>query len=254
MGIRRAGRQLLLPLILLTLTACQPAHNSTATTASTSVNPANYDNFWLWGQVPSASFKQAPQQLYILQGEIGWSAARQQSTLQPQGLGLTHLPARQGIWLVYRTTHLNWSTQDIQAIIKRLDSWQRQGNRVLGLQVDFDAATRNLDNYADFLQKIRQQLPAHYQLSATGLLDWVNHQKPQTFAQLDKTVDEIVLQTYQGTSTIPDYPRYLAQLSSIKVPFKIGLIAGGYWQAEPQLEQHAYFKGYVVFLPRSARG
>lgn len=237
------------------LLACQPASSPAA---QTTVNPADYHSFWLWGPVSAASFKQVPKQLYILQGEIGWNSLQQQSMLQPQGLGLMQLPATQGIWLVYRTTHLDWSAQNIQAIIKRLDSWQKTGNRVIGLQVDFDAATRNLDSYAVFLQRLRQQLPPRYHLSVTGLLDWVNHNKPQTFSQLAGTVDEVVLQTYQGRSTIPHYQRYLWQLRQRNIPFKIGLVAGGQWQPDRQLEQQlqslSTFKGYVVFLPASSRG
>ena len=248
---RLAGKLLLLLPILLALIACQPDKNLEA---QHTVSPKDYNSFWLWGPLPASSFKQTPQQLYILQGEIGWSSMQQQSTLQPQGLGLQRLPARQGIWLVYRTTHLNWSPQNIQAIIRRLNSWQKSDNHVIGLQVDFDAATRNLDSYAVFLQRLRQQLPPQYQLSVTGLLDWVNHNKPQTFARLAGSVDEVVLQTYQGRSTIPHYQHYMQQLSQLSIPFKIGLVAGGGWQANSRIEQHPGFKGYVVFIPVSSRG
>lgn len=243
---------LLFPLLLL---ACQPAASPAA---QHRVNLADYSSFWLWGPLPASTFKQAPQQLYILQGEIGWYALQQQSVLQPQGLGLMHLPATEGIWLVYRTTHLQWSAQNIQAIITRLDSWQKTGNRVIGLQVDFDAATRNLDSYAIFLHRLRQQLPPRYQLSVTGLLDWVNHNKPHTFVQLAASVDEVVLQTYQGRRTIPNYQRYLRQLKQLPVAFKIGLVADGEWQPDNQLENTLDslpgFKGYVVFIPGSSRG
>lgn len=211
------------------------------------VKAANYHNFWLWGNTPASRFSTPPRQLYILQGEIGWSRQQQHSVLKPQGMGLHVLPARE-IWLVYRTTHLNWSASNIQAIIQRMDSWQYRGNRVAGLQVDFDAATRNLDSYAHFLQQLRQQLPARYRLSATGLLDWVNHRQPQTFTLLRNTLDEVVLQTYQGRSTIKNYPQYMQQLAQLQIPFKVGLVEHGTWLADPHIERSPYFRGYVVFL------
>lgn len=236
----------LLPLLLASLLLCGCKKGYTPPTDSR-VYAKNYQNFWLWGSMPASKFATPPHQLYILQGEIGWSALKQQSILQPQGMGLSHLPAKK-IWLVYRTTHLRWSKQNVQAIIERLESWQRQGNQVAGVQVDFDAATRHLDSYALFLQQLRQQLPAHYQLGATGLLDWVNHSQPQTFLRLKGSVNEIVLQTYQGKSTIANYQHYMQQLAQLKIPFRIGLVEHGEWQADPAVESSPYFQGYVVFL------
>ena len=62
------------------------------------------------------------------------------------------------------------------------------------------------------------------------------------------TVDEVVLQTYQGRQTIPGYQAYLRQLEQVKLPFKIGLVQQGEWQAPPGLSRNPNFKGYVVFL------
>lgn len=230
-------------LIGLILTASQPVPDADQT-----VNAAHYQAFWIWGRVNPAPYLSHASELYVLQGELGYSRSQQQLVFSSQGMRLTTLaPAR--IWLVYRTTTLKWTPALIQALVQRLDSWQRYGNQVIGLQIDFDSATQQLNHYAQFLQQIRQKLPKRYQLSATGLLDW-SHADANTIRALNQSLDEIVIQTYQGNKTIAHYQAYLPALGQLKMPFKIGLVQHGQWVTKPNLEKNPYFKGYVVFLLR----
>ncbi|MGL5470537.1 MAG: DUF3142 domain-containing protein, partial [Shewanella sp.] len=117
-----------------------------------------------------------------------------------------------------------------------------------GIQVDFDAATRQLDRYATSLRQLRQVLPAECKLSVTGLLDWA---KTGDVAQLNSLpVDEIVIQTYQGKHTVPGYSSYLPAMMQLTIPFKVGLVQGGAWDISWQayLASSSYYKGDVVFL------
>jgi hypothetical protein len=98
---------------------------------------------------------------------------------------------------------------------------------VVGIQIDFDARTLHLDEYADFLADLRMRLPAGCRLSVTGLLDWSSQGDPAALDALDGVVDEVVLQTYQGRHTIPGYGAYMAGLGRLKLPFKIGLVQDG---------------------------
>lgn len=223
------------------LSACQPLPDS-----NQSVNAADYQRFWVWGRVNPAPYLSQAKELYILQGEIGFSRSQERIVFSPQGMRLTRFAPAQ-VWLVYRTTTLQWSPALIQAIIRRLDSWQRYGNQVTGLQIDFDSATGQLEQYAEFLQSIRQQLPSQYQLSTTGLLDWSNA-SPDTLLKLSKILNEVVIQTYQGTHTIDNYRAYLPALARLNIPFKIGVVQHGQWVADRTTEKNPYFKGYVVFL------
>jgi hypothetical protein len=130
-----------------------------------------------------------------------------------------------------------------------MDAWRAGGNSVAGLQVDFDARTRHLDRYAEFLRQLRKDLPPGYRLSITGLLDWSANGDPQALRSLAGTVDEVVIQTYQGRATIPGYERYFAQLGrDFPLPFKVGVVQGGAWTPPPGLESQPRFRGYVVFL------
>jgi hypothetical protein len=123
---------------------------------------------------------------------------------------------------------------------------------VVGLQIDFDARTRRLDQYAAFLADLRRRLPADCRLSITGLLDWSSQGDSAALDALSGVVDEVVLQTYQGRRTIPSYQAYMASLGRLTLPFKIGLAEGGDWTAPPDLAANPWFRGYVVFLSNLA--
>jgi hypothetical protein len=91
-------------------------------------------------------------------------------------------------------------------------------------------------------------LPADLRLSITGLMDWSSNANPAAIAQLKGVVDEVVVQTYQGRHSIPDYAAYLPRMNRLGLPFKIGLIQGGAWEAPGYLKDSEWFRGYVVFL------
>jgi hypothetical protein len=209
------------------------------------INANDYHEFWLWSAVrPQPVLKQA-ESLYILQGQI--SKRREKSQFIPQGIRIPRL--KQGtVWLAYRVETLNWSDEIFNSISQQITRWKKQGNTVVGIQIDFDARTLHMQQYVQFLQELRQQLPAQYALSITGLLDWSNNTSPEIVNQLAGVVDEVVVQTYQGRATIPNYAAYLPRLAKLQLPFKIGLVQHGQWQAPTYLEETPFFRGYIVFL------
>ncbi len=232
--------------LLLTLLQALPV-------SSGIVQATDYSSFWIWGGVNPQTVLSQAQSLYILQGEV--IAKKQQNISRVmvigQGMPVAHL--RQGrVWLVYRTDTLHWTPDVIQALIMRLKRWQISGNPVIGLQIDFDVKTRHLEEYVLFLQRLRTQLPINYQLSITGLLDWSSNGDIEAINQLKNVVDEVIIQTYQGRKTIPDYTAYLPKLKRLTLPFKIGLIQNGEWQASKDLESNPWFQGYVIFLQNQA--
>lgn len=150
--------------------------------------------------------------------------------------------------MVVRVETLDWPEPIYAQVLSALARWRAAGNRVAGLQIDFDAGTRHLENYAAFLADLRKRLPPDCLLSITGLLDWSSHGDPAGLAALAGTVDEIVLQIYQGRRVIPGYAGYLAALDRLEIPFRIGLLQGGDWEAPAGLAANPWFRGYVVFL------
>ena len=180
--------------------------------------------------------------MYLLDGEVRGAPAR---FMPLRASPHTHGPQ---LWLVVRTDTLDWTTGMIDALGQRADGWARAGNRVAGVQIDFDARTRHLDSYAAFLGQVRHALPRRYKLSITGLMDWSANGDPRALLQLRGVVDEVVIQTYQGRSTIFGYERYFDRLRGFPIPFKVGLVENGRWIEPPGLRAEPNFKGYVVFL------
>ncbi|MEO7814044.1 MAG: DUF3142 domain-containing protein [Sphingomicrobium sp.] len=207
------------------------------------VDARDHDSFWLWaGAAPPPG--KAPRELYLLDGE---RLERGHGAYEVRRAGPPHL-AGTALWLVVRSDTMEWPDRAVDALVGRADGWARAGNRVAGIQLDFDARTRHLDHYATFLAGVRTQLPRRYRLSITGLMDWSANGDPKALGALKGTVDEVVIQTYQGRSTIPGYDAYFARLKSFPIPFKVGLLEGGQWFEPDGLRANPNFRGYVVFL------
>lgn len=213
------------------------------------VDAARYDAFWLWAGTKPQPVLDKARTVYVLDSELR-PGARWLTPLRP---AVPHVPGK-ALWLVTRVETLDWPEGTSARLVERLDAWRAAGNSVAGLQVDFDARTRHLDRYAQFLGQLRHDLPSRYRLSITGLMDWSAHGDPQALRALAGTVDEVVIQTYQGRATIPGYERYFAQMGpDFPLPFKVGLAQGGAWTPPPGLENRPRFRGYVVFLVNPPR-
>jgi len=202
-----------------------------------------YDSFWLWagGRAPDALTK--ARTIYILEGEIRGTPAR----LVSLRAGIPHTRGPE-LWMVARSDTLDWPAGAAHAVARRADGWAAAGNRVAGVQIDFDARTKHLDDYAGFLRRVRSDLPARYRLSITGLMDWSANGDPAALAKLKGVVDEVVIQTYQGRSTIWGYERYFERMKGFPIPFKVGLVEDGRWVEPRGLRAEPNFEGYVVFL------
>lgn len=208
------------------------------------VEARRHDAFYVWPGVRPAADLQ-PHLLYLLDGEVRRRPGPARFTrLRP---GTPRLPGTP-LWLVVRIDRLDIDDRTWATIIGDMRRWQDAGNAVEGLQIDFDAATRGLDRYATFLAEARAHLPRPWRLSITGLMDWAANGDPQALAALRPVVDEVVVQTYQGRSTIPGYDAWFRKMAHFPLPFRVALAEGGAWSAPAMLAHEPQFRGYVVFL------
>ncbi len=205
------------------------------------MDPRDHHAFFLWPGVRAPAWLRQAREVYLLAGEVRHASAFEPLRATPRAIG----PA---LWLVVRVERLDWSDAIHREVQRTLALWERAGNRVEGLQIDFDAATRGLERYAGFLADVRRRLPRRWKLSITGLMDWSAGGDPRALRQLSGIVDDMVVQTYQGRRTIPGYERYLASLRRLAMPYRIGLVEGGAWRAPSGLADDPNFRGYVVFL------
>ncbi|MGJ4854408.1 DUF3142 domain-containing protein [Labrys sp. La1] len=218
------------------------AAGAAATAAPVDIN--RHHSFWLWAGVKTQPELARARELYLLGSEVG---AREPVRLLSRRSAVPRLPDTP-LWLVVRVETLAWPPQIYDQVLAQLGRWQAAGNRVIGLQIDFDARTRHLESYASFLSGLRHQLPAEYRLGITGLMDWSSNGDPRGLEALGGVVDEVIIQTYQGRITIPGYAAYLSRLGRLQMPFRIGLVQAGDWQEPPGLTANPWFRGYVVFL------
>lgn len=228
--------------LLLWLLLCAPW----GVLSAAPVKAEQYHAFWLWAGVRPQPVLAQAHTLYLLQGQIDPHGAEGRGRLRAQGPAAGPLQAE--LWLVYRAHTLDWPDEIVPQLLARVERWRRHGNRVRGIQIDFDVGTRHLARYASFLEQLRQRLPADCGLSITGLLDWGSNGDPMVLNRLGKTLDEVVVQTYQGRHSIPDQQRYLPRVAQLRLPFRIGLVQHGEWRAPKELETNPWFRGYVVFL------
>jgi len=214
-----------------------------ATTST--VDAAKYDAFFLWsGVVPQPVLNEA-HTVYVLHGQV---AARRDGVVGMTSQGGVPRLRRGEVWVVYRAHTLRWPEKIYATMLQQLARWTAAGNPVVGVQIDFDAGAAHLDEYAAFLRDLRRRLPDAYRLGITGLLDWGANADPAVVSELAGVVDEVVVQTYQGRSTITDYDAYLPRVARLTIPFKIGVIQHGEWREPDYLRSSPWFRGYVVFL------
>ncbi|WP_322050289.1 DUF3142 domain-containing protein [Paraburkholderia bannensis] len=212
------------------------------------VDAAQYDSFWLWAGVKPQAVLHDARTVYVLQGQIE-AAPGDESQVRfiAQGVAAPDAPNAR-LWLVYRAHTLRWTPRVTQIMLAQLARWRASGHAISGIQIDFDARTLHLQDYLDFLRTLRETLPADCRLSITGLLDWSSRIDADQVNQLKHIVDEVVVQTYQGRRTITRYDAYLPRVARLQLPFRIGIIQGGVWEAPPYLDANPWFRGYVVFL------
>lgn len=201
--------------------------------------------FWLWSGVKPTDALRSAQVVYVHQGDV--VIASGQAEFERKGLPVSRLTFPH-IWLTVRFTTLDVPDPMLDRLNRLLMRWQAAGNSLVGLQVDFDAGTHNLADYAQFLHRLRARLPTEFALGVTGLLDWAKTGSIATLNALP--VDELVVQSYQGRSTVKDYAKYLPALAGLRIPFKVGIVQNGEWdrREEKRLAASPWYRGAVVFL------
>ena len=216
-----------------------PVSAAPVSVAPVSVAPA----YFVWAGVrPPVAAAQASV-LYLLAGEVRLADPARMVSLR----ATPHLAGPE-LWLTVRVERLDWGPEVHRHIARTLRQWRASGNTVAGVQIDFDAATRGLASYRSFLVNLRRRLQPGTRLSVTGLLDWSAHGDPAALAGLAGTVDEIVVQTYQGRHTIPGYAAYLPALTRLNLPYRVGVVQDGAWSEPPFLRADPHYRGTVVFL------
>ncbi len=209
------------------------------------VAAADYSAFYLWTGVQPPPAMDESEAVYLLWGEL---RADNPSQIVPLRRSAPTGDAPE-LWLVVRAERTDWDESAYDQLLDQARRWNARGT-LTGVQVDFDSSTGGLSGYAAFLTDMRRRLPSEFKLSATGLMDWPANASDDDLIAMRGALDEIVIQTYQETTTIPDYARYLSHADRLAMPYRIALVEGGAWSEPEQIPGDPNFKGYVIFLLR----
>ena len=215
--------------------------------ATKTVEAADYREYWLWAGVRRRPEIDRAKTIYLLQGEVALKEPDDFVVVKPQG-GVQPAPHPQDLWIVYRVRTLEWSSSVFASLIRKYENWRAVPGKIHGVQIDFDAGTKNLANYVSFLKSLRLKLPSDCKLSVTGLMDWAANASVDELNELSRTVDEIIFQTYKKDKTVDDIDKYLNKIGRIQIPFKLGIGEGALWDPPQSISHNKYFRGYVVFL------
>lgn len=199
---------------------------------------------WVWAGI---TVKDVPATgiLYVYQGH----ATQKSGALSFTKHGLYPHTLARDLFLVYRLTKPLPAPEDLAAIFNHHQiKWTQSGARILGIQLDFDAATKNLATYAQYLRNLRRHMDAPSKISITGLGDWITSAPRAAQSDLMDACDEIVFQLYQERSPLPHIETFFKKLAHFNRPFKVGLLAN----ANPErysdtLVQLSYCQGVVLF-------
>lgn len=133
------------------------------------------------------------------------------------------------------------SNQISTRLFNQVQVAERNGVHVVGIQLDFDIATRLLSKYAQLVQRIRQSNPlfarnSKLTISITGLMSWLG---TSGVAKLSNEVDFMVPQAYEGYTSKTssdmrpifdgdDLKRRLRLAEDLNCPYWIGIPSYGH--------------------------
>lgn len=212
------------------------------------INRNYFKEYWVWAGILPENIPPS-NTLYVYQGV----------SIQKEGekyfvkKGLFPHPINaKALYLVFRIEGgLPEPANLTNIILIYIAEWQKYGTNIVGIQLDFDSPTAQLLKYNEFLVVFRKLLPLNFKISITGLGDWVRSGNTQILSAMTKSIDEIVFQLYQVRKLLPDINLYIEELTKMRFPFKIGLLANQPLQVNiVKLLNNPYYLGEIIFLQK----
>ncbi|MFV1984349.1 MAG: DUF3142 domain-containing protein [Thiohalomonadales bacterium] len=237
----RIKRYILIFIVVFTVLSYVAFRTNTITSKNTV--PA----YWVWGGIGIDDIPDKHAELYLQQGYFKITKTNQ---AYYRHRGLYAYPAFfNNIHLVYRLDNLVTITSVTSIIKHDIARWRRHNVKVIGVQLDFDAATRKLADYVEYLGKIKHNIDSNLIFSTTGLGTWLLEADSNTLARFENTVDYIVYQLYVGRRPIKNITSYERKLRQLKAPFKTGLLKGQLLKNN-NIKDNSNYKGSIIFYQK----
>ncbi len=206
--------------------------------------------YWIWAGIEPGRLsaeKWRSSDLFVHQGFIDTSHGK--PIFSKRGLSPHRIPSER-LRIVYRLNGLADAAGIAWLYQRQKFLWEREGNKVIGIQLDYDSPTTKLGRYADFLNELRRDLPPGTELSITGLGDWLASSDWAVLSRLSDTVDFVAFMLYHGNQPLRPIDKYATILSRFSRNFRVGLLP---FQAGDKrlagITDAPGYMGTVVFLP-----
>lgn len=198
--------------------------------------------YWYWsgGSRGTAENDRAPvEMLYVRAGEFHSGSTYEKN--KPGMFWPEHLPPAKTYFAVFRCDGPKCTDPAIIPDLSRNYQGVKQqalktGQKISGLQIDYDCPTVDLGGYGRFLKELRSSLLEGEMLSVTALLDWFG--RGTDVADVVESVDEFVPQFYDvdyrklaapdgGIAEPIDAARWAPVFNAYKKPYRIGIACFG---------------------------
>ena len=205
--------------------------------------------YWIWAGISASDIAaKNSDSVYIYQGLVSSDGAE----IKFSKKGLYHFPLKfDKAYLALRLDNKTLPPTDklSQLSLNLIRQWEKHGVKIIGIQIDYDSPTFALEKYEKFLKSYRSFLPSSYRISITALADWIHN--PSALQKISNTTQEIVFQLYQERKMLDPISTYLDQLSALKIPFKVGVLASADCRLiDGKLTSNKNFYGSIVFVQK----
>jgi hypothetical protein len=203
---------------------------------------------WLWAGVPPSQVPADAAVIYVHQGVIeghgGMVRVVRQGLAPHAGDGRPVVP-------VVRLRGAVPAAALAAALNELVAVWRARGREVAMVQIDCDAPTARLAEYAALIEAVRARLDRGSALSVTALADWLVAAPPGALKRLMGAADEVVFQLYHRRHPLPDLDRYDRALAALDRPFRVGLLPD--MPMPPHAAGSEHNRGAIRFLLRASR-
>lgn len=235
--VGRASAIILISAFALTLFGCSPE--------SASDLPRSY---WVW---KASDLQWVPEDspLYLYQGDYGLYPGV--VSFIKRGLSPSPALAARSPVLLVRVYRLEAPEELARQLAYLVDQWERRGAVISEVQLDHDSPSSQLEDYADYVRQLKQQLKKmglYQAMSVTGLATWLAD-NPWGLERLARESHYIHFQLYNDYQPLQRLPEYLKRLQDYNHPYKLGITASPEFDKREFVPNGRYL-GTTVFLNR----
>lgn len=170
-------------------------------------------SYWVWRYSDLSQLTEGSD-LIIYQGNITKDWEYEGIGVQPQPLEFKEIS------ILFRMYTLG-SVEDFLSLYRsKVREWNYFDVEVVGLEIDYDSPSSMLDEYKNWLKKLRVKIDTRLSVTSLSTYIWDN---PLGLKRLSSEVDFISMQLYQGYDPHEQHKEVIDWMNSNKVSHRVGV-------------------------------